>query len=147
MRNFRHYLFGYFTAGPRGDLGLLLLRLFTGLALAFAHGINKVPPAEGFVGWIGSFGFPAPLFFAWMSGIAEFFGGILLAVGLMTRPAALLIAINMAVALIFAHAGDSFGDRELPFFFLFSALAFSAVGGGRYSVDALLNRGTDAPPA
>jgi putative oxidoreductase len=140
MRTVKHYLFGHETAGPRGDVGLLLLRGFAGLALAFGHGINKVPPSDQFVGWVGSFGFPLPLLFAWLSAFAEFVGGILLAIGLLTRPAALLIIINMSVALIFAHAGDSFSDRELPLLFLFTALLFLFTGAGRYSVDGRIRR-------
>jgi putative oxidoreductase len=140
VRTTRDYLFGSSTAGPRADIGLLLLRLFAGLALAFAHGLGKLPPSDRFVGWVGSFGFPAPGVFAWLSGITEFFGGILLASGLLTRPAAVFIVINMTVAVIFGHAGQSFGERELPLLFLFVALMFAFVGAGRYSVDAQLRR-------
>jgi putative oxidoreductase len=134
----RTLLFGYATAGPVGDAGLLLLRLFAGLALALAHGINKLPPSEGFVTRIGGFGFPAPELFGWLSGLAEFGGGMLLAAGLMTRPVAAIIIINMTVAVVFGHAGDPFGRRELPLLFGFVALQFALVGAGRYSVDGLL---------
>ena len=47
------------------DIGALLLRAFAGLALAFAHGIGKMPPSEGFVGVVAGLGFPAPGAFAW----------------------------------------------------------------------------------
>jgi putative oxidoreductase len=134
----RTLLFGSSTAGPIGDVGLLLLRGFAGLALAFQHGLGKLPPRTGFVDRVGSFGFPAPEFFALMSGIAEFFGGVLLAIGLMTRPAAALIVINMTVAVVFGHAGDPFGRRELPLLFLFVALMYAFVGAGRYGLDRLI---------
>jgi putative oxidoreductase len=137
-RSARELLFGTNTTGPVGDLGLLLLRLFAGVALAFAHGINKLPPAERFVERIAGFGFPAPELFGWMSGFAEFAGGILLALGLFTRPIAALIVVNMTVAVVFGHAGDPFGRRELPLLFGFVALMFALVGAGRYAVDALL---------
>jgi putative oxidoreductase len=136
----RQLLLGYNTAGPIGDLGLLILRVFAGLALALAHGINKVPPSEGFVNRIGGFGFPAPEVFAWMAGFAELGGGILLAIGLATRPAAFIIVINMAVAVSFAHADDPFRVKELALLFLFVAAMYAFVGGGRYSIDRLLNR-------
>jgi putative oxidoreductase len=139
-RSLRDLLFGTHTTGPLGDVGLLLLRLFAGLALAFAHGINKLPPAEGFVNRIGGFGFPAPELFAWMAGLAEFGGGILLAAGLLTRPVAAVIVINMIVAVVFGHAGDPFGRRELALMFLFVALLYLFVGAGRYAVDTLLRR-------
>lgn len=133
-------LLGYNTAGPMGDLGLLILRVFAGLALAFAHGVNKVPPAEGFVTRIGGFGFPAPEVFAWLSGFAELAGGILLAIGLATRPVAFIIVINMSVAVLFAHADDPFRGKELALMFLMVAAMYAFVGAGRYSVDRLINR-------
>jgi putative oxidoreductase len=135
----RQLLFGGdATTSRAGDAGLLILRVFAGLALALAHGMGKVPPQEGFVGMLGGLGIPAPHLAAWLSGIAEFGGGILLALGLLTRPAALLIVINMAVALIFAHAGDTFGERELPLLFFFIALAYLLKGAGRFSLDAMI---------
>jgi putative oxidoreductase len=137
----RKLLFGTATAGPAADIGLLLLRIFAGLALAFAHGINKIPPSDRFVLMIDGFGFPAPAFFGWMSGLAEFGGGILLALGLLTRPASALIVLNFAVAVLFAHAGDPFSGRELPLLFFFIALMYVLTGPGRYSIDALI-RGT-----
>jgi putative oxidoreductase len=138
--NARRVLIGYNTAGPVGDLGLLVLRVFAGLALALAHGINKVPPSEGFIGMIGGFGFPAPALLAWLSAVAEFGGGLLLALGLATRPAAFMIVINMAVAVLFAHADDPFSGMELPLLFLFVAAMYTFTGAGRYSIDRLLNR-------
>jgi putative oxidoreductase len=137
----RDALIGTATTGPVGDVGLLLLRLFAGLALAFAHGINKLPPTEGFVGAIRGFGFPAPELFGWLSGLAEFGGGILLAAGLFTRPVATFVVINMAVAVVFGHAGDPFARRELALLFGFVALLYAFVGAGRYSIDGVLRRG------
>jgi putative oxidoreductase len=134
----RNLLFSYSTAGPIGDAGLLLLRVFAGVALALAHGINKLPPAEGFVNRIGGFGFPAPELFGWLSGFAEFGGGLLLAAGLITRPVATLIVINMLVAVVFGHAGDPFARRELAMLFGLVAAQFALVGAGRYSLDRLL---------
>ena len=133
------------SASPRAalaDAGLLILRVFTGLALALAHGRGKVPPSDRFVGMVEGFGFPAPEFFAWASGFAELGCGLLLAAGLLTRPAALLVALNMLVVVFFGHAGQSFGEREKPLLFLVIAVTFLLIGAGRYSVDALLRRRT-----
>jgi putative oxidoreductase len=122
----------------RPALGMLLLRLFAGLSLALAHGLGKVPPSAGFIEGVGSMGFPMPVVFAWGSGLAEFAGGILLALGLFTRPAAALIVANMAVAVVIRHAGDPYGNRELAMLFGVIALMFLLTGPGRYSVDARL---------
>lgn len=138
---FRNFLLGPATAGSLGaDLGLLVVRVIGGLALAFAHGMGKVPPSEGFIGRVGGMGFPAPELFAWLASTAEFGGGILLALGLPTRPAALLVCGQMLVVALMAHAGDPFGDREAPVLFGAIALACLLAGGGRYSLDALIRR-------
>ena len=126
------------TDPPPVDLAMLLLRAFTGLALALAHGMGKLPPSARFVARVGDMGMPAPEAFAWMSAFAEFGCGLLLAVGLLTRPAALMVAGNMAIVVLLAHAGDPFGPREKPLFFLVVALVFLARGAGRVSLDALL---------
>ncbi|MDX1531293.1 MAG: DoxX family protein [Rhodothermales bacterium] len=125
-------------AAPIADAGLLVLRLLAGLALAFAHGLGKIPPSEQFVGMVGGLGFPLPGLFAWAAGLAEFGGGLLLAVGLLTRPAALVVAINMAVAFFLAHADDPFGQAEKAYLFGAVALLFLLAGAGRYSVDAVI---------
>jgi putative oxidoreductase len=131
-------LFGGEVNSRATDVGLLILRVFSGLALALAHGWGKVPPSPGFVGMIGGLGFPAPVLFAWLAAIAEFGGGLLIALGLLTRPASLLVVGHFTLVVLVAHAGDAFGDRELPLFFLVTALLFLLAGPGRYSVDAAL---------
>jgi len=72
---------------------------------------GKVPPQEGFVGRVGGMGFPAPLLFAWLAAFAEFAGGILIAIGLLTRPISLLVFLHFVVVVFVAHAGDSLVDR------------------------------------
>lgn len=136
------FLFGNDLVNARNtDIGLLILRIFAGLALAFGHGLGKVPPSEGFVNMVGSnLGLPAPGLMAWLSALAEFGGGILLALGLLTRPVALFIIINMSVAVLFAHAGQSFGEREKALLFAFIALQFLFSGAGRYSIDANIGK-------
>lgn len=117
------------------DAGRALLRIGAGLALALAHGLGKVPPSERFIQGAGEMGFPFPTFFAWMSGFAEFGCGLLLAIGLATRPAALFISLNMLTVVFIAHAGDPFGNRERGVLFLCIALFFLLAGAGRYSFD------------
>jgi putative oxidoreductase len=140
--NARDLLVGTVANSRVTDIGLLVLRAFAGLALAIEHGWGKVPPQPGFVGMIDGMALPAPALFAWLAALAEFAGGLLLAVGLLTRPVAFVIVIHFLVVVLLAHAGDSFGDRELPLFFLVSALLFMLAGAGRYSADGALNRPT-----
>jgi putative oxidoreductase len=138
MKPHHHFLIGGDGGSAVADAGLLVLRLMAGLAMAFAHGVNKMPPSEGFIGAVDALGFPFPVFFAWSAGVAEFVGGLCLAIGLLTRPAALFLAFTMAVAFFLQHAGDPFGDKEKAFLFGGIALLYLFAGAGRYSVDALL---------
>jgi putative oxidoreductase len=128
------------------DLGLLVVRVFAGLALALAHGWGKVPPSSRFVEMIGGMGMPAPELFAWLAALAELAGGLLLAAGLLTRPVALVLTVHFAVVVFLAHAGDPFGRLELGAFFLVSAVLFLCAGGGRYSLDALIRPRAEGRP-
>lgn len=134
------FLFGAVSRDRPADIGLLVLRVVTGLSLALAHGLGKLPPSPGFVQMVGGMGFPLPELFAWGATIAELGGGLLLAAGLLTRPAALLIVINMAVVVLFAHPGGGFSERELGLLYGLIALTFAILGAGRYSLDAALRR-------
>jgi putative oxidoreductase len=134
----RQVLFGTAVDSPLASFGLVLLRLGFGAALAFAHGIGKIPPAEPFREGVEKLGFPAPEFFAWAAAFSEFFGALLVAIGLMTRPAALMAAIVMGVALFMVHGADPFLKKEVPFLFLIGFLTLMLTGAGRYSFDALI---------
>ena len=128
------------------DTGILILRVATGLSLALAHGINKVPPADGFVAGVAGMGFPVAIAFAWLSAVAELGGGLMIAAGLFTRVGAALIAINMVVATFLMQAGDPYLERELAILYLVIALALLFTGGGRYSVDGARARSGELSP-
>ena len=145
MPSLRNVLSGAVSRDAPADLGLTVLRIAAGLSLALGHGVRKLPPSSGFIERVGEMGFPAPELFAWGATAAELGGGLLLALGLLTRPAALLIALNMLVVTLLAHAGDPFGDRELGLLFGVIAFAFVFLGAGRYSLDALLRRRYETP--
>lgn len=131
-------LFGGPANAKSTDVGLLVLRVFTAFALAAWHGLGKIPPSDGFVGMVGRMGFPAPELFAWMAAFAEVGGALLIALGLLTRPTALLLVGHFAVVVLLASAGDPFKERELPLFYFVVALTLLFSGAGRYSVDAAL---------
>nr|BFD58539.1 hypothetical protein CKG001_06460 [Bdellovibrio sp. CKG001]BFD61967.1 hypothetical protein BdHM001_06480 [Bdellovibrio sp. HM001] len=117
------------------DMALTILRVFIGLAMAFSHGLGKLPPPEMLVSGVASLGFPMPEFFAWCAGLAEFVGGILLALGLLTRPAAAFVVFTMAVAAFGVHAADPFIKKEMSLLYLFASLFFVIHGAGRWSID------------
>jgi putative oxidoreductase len=119
-----------------------LLRLITGL-LFMEHGVQKLFGllADPSHPWNG----PPPAFsLFWVAGVLETFGGFLLAIGLLTRPVAFLLAGEMAVAYFKVHFPRSFwpvlngGEHTVLYCFIF--LYMFAAGGGTYGVDAALAR-------
>lgn len=137
----KNLLFG----GPGGgsqlaDAGLALLRVYTGLTMAIAHGWGKLQDPSKIINDTDAMGFPAPTLFGWMAIVAEFGGGLLLAIGLATRPAAFLIASTMTVAALVQHASDPFRMKELAFTYLAIAILFLLAGSGRYGADPLLRQ-------
>lgn len=135
----RSLLFGSGDTSRATDVGLLILRLGFGLTLAFAHGLGKIPPSQGFIdGAVAGMGLPAPTLFAWLAALSEFVGGLLIAVGLLTRPAAVFVAMTMAVAFLVAHGGALTGDNsgEMAFLYLVASVALAFTGAGRLSLDA-----------
>ena len=119
---------------------LSLLRFVTAL-LFIEHGTQKL------------FGFPAPFpgggpaafTLIWFAGICEFVGGLLVLVGLFTRPVAFLLSGEMAIAYWMVHAPKSAfpvlngGDSAILYCFVFLYLALA--GGGVWSVDYARARG------
>jgi putative oxidoreductase len=124
---------------PGGDAGRLVLRLTVGI-LVLLHGIAKLSgPLDPIVGMLGKIGLPAAL--AYGVYIGEILAPILLIVGVWTRAAAVVVAINMVFAVLLAHRSQLFSlggqggyALELQALFLFSALAIALLGAGRYSV-------------
>ena len=129
-------------------LGEPLVRVATGLLLV-PHGAQKL------FGWFGGYGVEAtgqffatqlglPASLALVTGLIEFFGGLMLAAGLLTRPVAALVFGLMAVATLQVHLSLGFfwtsGGFEYPLFWGLAALSFVICGGGRYSLDALIGR-------
>jgi putative oxidoreductase len=125
---------------PRNELAWTLIRVTFGLLFSINHGLGKVFNPEkmaGFTKGVAELGFPAPEFFAWAAALTEFAGGLFIAVGLLTRPAAALAAFTMCVALV-RHAPDPFAKSESALLFLAVWIAALMIGPGRYSLDRAL---------
>ncbi|MBW2291129.1 MAG: DoxX family protein [Deltaproteobacteria bacterium] len=137
----KNLIFGSSISGPLlSQLGLGALRVITGLSIAFGHGLAKLPPSSQFVKAVAALGFPLPEFFAWAAGMSEFVGGLLLAAGLMTRPAAAAVAFTLGVAAFGHHASDPFKARELALLYCAISLLFACAGSGRFGLDRIVNR-------
>ncbi len=126
----------------------LLLRLALGVIFV-AHGYPKLFKKEagpkGTAAFLSSVGIPAALFFAYVVGIVEFFGGILLILGLFTRAVGIAIAINMLVAMARVKfktgltakvmEGGWVGGFELDLALFTMALVLALFGAGNFSID------------
>jgi putative oxidoreductase len=129
------------------SLAFLPLRLGVGVAMV-GHGAQKL------FGWFGGHGLQGTaqffaekldlqpgLLMAALAGGAEFFGGLLLIVGLLTRVAGLSIAGTMAVAIITVHPNAYFASNsgmEYPLLILLASLSLVIGGGGALSMDRKL---------
>lgn len=127
------------------DLGKLVLRVALGV-LILLHGIAKLKGGPDFiVSTVEKAGLPSVL--AYGVYLGEVLAPVLLIIGLFTRPAAILVAINMLFAIFLVHAGE-IGQIsktggwaiELQGMFLFAAIAVALLGAGRYSVGGLTGR-------
>jgi len=138
------------------DFSLTILRLVVGVVF-FAHGAQKM------LGWFGGYGFhgtmgfftgkmgiPAPL--AFLAICAEFFGGLGLIVGLLSRVAAFGIAVNMLVAIATVHAPNGFfmnwtGQQkgegfEYHLLAIAAAVIIMVQGAGAFSLDRIFGEKT-----
>ncbi len=122
------------------DLGLLLLRLGAGAFMLFGHGLPKLlafsEKAARFADPLGMG--PLPSFVA--ATTAETLGALLVLLGLLTRPAAVVLTFTMLVAGLIQHGGDPWAKKELALLFacVFGSLLFT--GPGALSLDAWLAR-------
>jgi putative oxidoreductase len=119
------------------DVTLSLLRAVAGF-LYLQHGAQKL------FGALGGNAVTNMMSLLGLAGVLEFFGGILILFGLFTRPVALILSGQMAVAYWMAHAprgGPPISNGgELAVLYCFLYLFFFANGGGDFSVDGWLRR-------
>ncbi len=125
----------------------LVLRVPVGTIL-FAHGAQKLfgwfggYGLDGTARWMASVGIEPAYLMALMAGSAEFFGGLGLILGLLTRPAAAVGAFTMLVGLAVVHLGNGFflADNGIEYALaLFAATTALAIqGGGALSADGII---------
>ena len=122
------------------DVASLVLRLFIGI-LFVVHGWAKIRNPKQAAVWVKSTGWAWAAGFAYAFTFLEFFGGIALVIGFLTRIVAILFVLQMIATTVFARAKlgkKLMGGWETDLLFLVGALALVFLGAGAWSVDALL---------
>jgi putative oxidoreductase len=115
--------------------GALLMRLALGVSMA-VHGYGRVVPhgaLNHYVHYISSLGIP--YWMGYVSAYAEFAGGILLILGLLTRFAAALIAINMLVAFVYVGIHQGFGIYNYILALAALGIMLTVYGAGTFALD------------
>lgn len=138
------------ATAARADIGLTILRVATG-AIFTAHGAQKlfVYGFGGVTGAFASMGIPLPGIAGPLTALVEFFGGLALIVGLLTRLASFGLAVTMLGAIGLVHLAAGFfapTGFEFPLSLLAATSALAVAGAGRYSVDALIARRRSSTP-
>ncbi|MFT4614935.1 MAG: putative oxidoreductase [Bacteroidia bacterium] len=136
------------TTATNKGLDTMPLRIGAGAIFA-AHGAQKLfgwfggYGLEGTANWMASIGLEPGLLMAAMAGGAEFFGGLMLITGLLVRPAALVLAVTMLVAIVTVHLQNGLFMANNGYEFGLALLVISASlavrGAGSLSVDRWLH--------
>ena len=129
---------GYSTLALRVPVGIIFI----------AHGAQKLfgwfggYGLEGTGGWMESIGLAPGFLMALLAGSAEFFGGLFILLGLLTRPAAIALAFTMLVAIFSVHFANglfmSNNGYEFGLALLAASVSLALSGSGKAAVDQIL---------
>jgi putative oxidoreductase len=128
----------------RIDTALALLRLIAGV-IFIAHGGQKlfVFGFDGVAAGFSQMGIPLPGLTGPLVALVEFFGGIALVIGMLTRLAALGLAVTMVGAILMVHLAGGFflpAGSEFALALLGVSIALALTGAGSFSIDGLIAR-------
>ncbi len=118
-----------------------LLRVVAGLTLV-THGYSKIMNPFGAAGMVESLGFYPGAFWSLLLSATEFFGGIFIAIGFLTRPSAFAAFFVLMVTVYFHWIvkSEGYSGAELSIIWAAIMLFFAIRGGNRHSVDAKIGR-------
>ena len=125
----------------RREYGAIFVRLVVGFVLVYGTQDNVFSHERmlEFRDFLAARRVPYPLFAAHLSAYAQFVCGILFALGLFVRPAALVMVINFVAALVIAHLDAPLDAARLALCMLFSSLFLLFNGAGAFSLDERLS--------
>lgn len=124
-----------------GDTVETVLRVVAGLALV-THGWGKIGDPFGAAGMVEGLGFYPGAFWSLMLALTEFVGGMLIAIGLLTRPASFAAMFVLLVTVYFHWIvrGEGYSGAEKSILWAAIFLFFAIRGANRHSVDAKLGK-------
>jgi putative oxidoreductase len=130
------------STSSRQQLGIAILRIVTGLVFT-VHGAQKlfVFGFAGVTGAFGKMGLPMPGLLGPVVALLEFFGGLALIIGVLTRLAAIGLAVEMLGAILVVHLAAGFfnpGGFEYPLTLVSAMICIALAGPGSLSVDSML---------
>jgi len=116
--------------------GFAIVRIITGLLLAY-HGLEIFETAkmQEYASWDSIKTMPFATFWAYLGKAVELLGGILLTIGFLTRPAALVIALTMLFICFKIGNGKFWYEDQHPFLFFLLAMIYFFTGPGKWSVE------------
>lgn len=122
-------------------LSVLYMRAIAGIAF-MVHGWPKIQSPTGAAGMVEGLGFHPGWLFSIALAVTEFFGGLLLLLGLLTRPVAVATSFVLLVTVYFhwVAKAEGYAGAELSLIWLGITLYFVAHGGGRLSLDRVIGR-------
>lgn len=127
---------------PLEPYALTILRVMLGITFLW-HGLAKLSGPDGFIGWVGSMGVPAPMILGWFVILLEAVGGLMMILGVGVRPVGLLLAVLMLTTTLLVKSSIGFiaeqgAGAELDLMLLVSALTVAILGPGRLAVENLI---------
>lgn len=127
------------------DLALLLLRIGIGASF-IVSGWGKLTGIEGTQQFFGNIGIPLPALMAWVVGIVEFVGSLMMLAGYKVKVPGFLLAFVMLVAIFTVKIGGDggFSGMRLEIMLMLSSLAIAMMGSGSYSLDDMLGKSSDS---
>jgi putative oxidoreductase len=124
------------TTKNRLETGLAVIRIVTGLLIIY-HGLEIFQPEimNMYLGWDAIKALPFPVFLTYFGKVIELVTGICITLGVFTRPAALLLSLNMLFICFYIGSGKFYYEDQHPFLFALIAMVYFFTGSVKFGLD------------